>query len=260
MALAASNLTSTWDNVDRTSYSTASISPAANSLLIVYVFVSAASVAGSGVVAGLGLTWNLVNSRLDGGRSQAVHWAQCGASPGSGALTLTWTGGDATSTGLGWFVIQVTGHNTAAPIVQFKLAGGDGSSSAAPSGTLTNAIGAAGNRVMSFVSHRISEVTNPRASWTELGDHNGTVPATGIECQWRNDGTNETTFSATYATSARYIFHAIEIAIASAATGGRPKVWTGSAWAQKPGKIWTGSAWVEKPVKRWNGSAWITLT
>lgn len=38
---------------------------------------------------------------------------------------------------------------------------------------------------------------------------------------------------------------------------GRPKVWTGSAWANKPAKVWTGSAWVEKPVKVWDGSQWV---
>ena len=42
-----------------------------------------------------------------------------------------------------------------------------------------------------------------------------------------------------------------------AGTGGSIKVWTGSAWVEKPGKVWTGSAWVTKPVKVWNGSAWV---
>lgn len=37
---------------------------------------------------------------------------------------------------------------------------------------------------------------------------------------------------------------------------GLVKVWTGSAWAEKPAKVWTGSAWVTKPVKFWTGSAW----
>ncbi|MFJ4686471.1 hypothetical protein [Streptomyces sp. NPDC088789] len=36
-----------------------------------------------------------------------------------------------------------------------------------------------------------------------------------------------------------------------------PKVWTGSAWAQKPVKVWSGSAWVAKPVKSWSGTAWF---
>lgn len=35
------------------------------------------------------------------------------------------------------------------------------------------------------------------------------------------------------------------------------KVWSGSAWAQKPVKVWSGSAWVQKGVKTWNGSAWV---
>lgn len=39
--------------------------------------------------------------------------------------------------------------------------------------------------------------------------------------------------------------------------GGKIKVWTGSAWVEKPVKVWTGSAWVEKPVKYWDGSAWV---
>ena len=35
------------------------------------------------------------------------------------------------------------------------------------------------------------------------------------------------------------------------------KVWSGSAWAEKPAKVWNGSAWVTRPVKVWDGSAWV---
>lgn len=45
-----------------------------------------------------------------------------------------------------------------------------------------------------------------------------------------------------------------------ASTGGstgKAKVWSGSAWVEKPAKVWSGSAWVEKPIKVWNGSAWV---
>lgn len=41
---------------------------------------------------------------------------------------------------------------------------------------------------------------------------------------------------------------------------GRPKVWNGSAWVQKPLKVWSGSAWVEKPVKVYNGSSFVEVT
>lgn len=41
---------------------------------------------------------------------------------------------------------------------------------------------------------------------------------------------------------------------------GRPKVYSGTVWAQKPLKVWTGAAWVQKPVKVWTGSAWRILS
>jgi len=39
-------------------------------------------------------------------------------------------------------------------------------------------------------------------------------------------------------------------------TGGQVKVWSGSAWLEKPAKVWNGSSWVEKPVKTRQGSEW----
>lgn len=35
------------------------------------------------------------------------------------------------------------------------------------------------------------------------------------------------------------------------------KLWTGSAWVQKPVKVWSGSTWVTKPLKSWSGEAWF---
>jgi hypothetical protein len=46
-------------------------------------------------------------------------------------------------------------------------------------------------------------------------------------------------------------------ALAVAPTGGTIKVWTGSAWVDKPVKVWSGSAWQTKPLKYWNGTAWV---
>lgn len=56
-----------------------------------------------------------------------------------------------------------------------------------------------------------------------------------------------------------YIDH-VDVTATYTAASGRPKYWTGSAWAQKPAKYWNGSVWIEKPVKVWTGSAWKTLT
>lgn len=50
------------------------------------------------------------------------------------------------------------------------------------------------------------------------------------------------------------------INVTKTGTPGRPKIYGGSAFAQKPLKVWSGSAFVEKPVKVWTGSTWKTLT
>jgi hypothetical protein len=49
------------------------------------------------------------------------------------------------------------------------------------------------------------------------------------------------------------------LALKGAATTapGRAKVWSGSAWVQKPVKVWNGTSWVTKPLKIWNGTAWV---
>lgn len=51
-----------------------------------------------------------------------------------------------------------------------------------------------------------------------------------------------------------------DVNVAPAVVGGRPKVWMGSAWANKPAKYWNGTSWVEKPMKVWTGSTWKLVT
>lgn len=62
------------------------------------------------------------------------------------------------------------------------------------------------------------------------------------------------TFTATVTSSVQARM-AISFVASSVAIPG-VKVWSGSAWVEKPAKVWTGSAWTQKPVKTWNGSAW----
>jgi hypothetical protein len=40
---------------------------------------------------------------------------------------------------------------------------------------------------------------------------------------------------------------------------GKLKVWSGSAWVEKPTKVWNGASWVEKTIKYWTGSSWSLL-
>ncbi|MEU9050161.1 hypothetical protein AB0D37_07110 [Streptomyces sp. NPDC048384] len=90
--------------------------------------------------------------------------------------------------------------------------------------------------------------TSPNAAtWTVR--RNVTTP------QWLKFGTLRTNFEG-YADTGSTTTPA-EVDNVNAAPTTIPKVWTGSAWVQKPVKVWTGSAWVAKPVKAWSGTAWF---
>jgi len=214
MALATTLLTSSYDNVDRTAYTTASISPTANSVLYLFYVTRHATTAPDMTPSGVsGITWTKKASQVDGISLIGVYEGIVSGSPGTGALTLTMAGA-VTAIGCHWHIIQVTGNDTVAPTVQQPL-GATGSTGTASSLTFA-AAGAAANRFISFHFHRAAEATTPRTNWTELDDVNGTTPNGATEVQWRNDGTNETTASASWVTSSRWQTVGVEV---KAATG-----------------------------------------
>lgn len=216
MALAATLLTGNYDNVDRTSYTTASISPAANSSILLFYFTRHATTAPDLTPSGVsGITWTQVVTQLDGiSRIGCWHGAVSG-SPGTGALTLTIAGG-VTAIGCSWSIVQVTGQDTSGTIVQSPV-GATGSTGTSSSVTFS-AAAAADNRFFSYHFHRANEASTPRTNWTELDDRNGTAPNVGAELQWRNDGTNETTGSASWTTSSRW--QALGVEVKNLAAGG----------------------------------------
>ena len=121
MAIAATLLTSGTSTTDGSSFTTASVTPAANSLLLVFV-VNAVTGGADATVSGFSATWTRrVNQAASSSTKLSVHSAQLGATPGSGTLTIA----AAPATGsIVWHVVQVTGHNTAAPVVQTPAATG----------------------------------------------------------------------------------------------------------------------------------------
>lgn len=232
MAIAATLLTSANSSTDANTYTTASISPAANSLLLVFVWSSHATTAPDNVVTGLSLTWTqrAVTTNSTASRKLTCITAQCGASPGSGALTITSTA----SIGDAWAVIQITGHDTTTPVVQAPTSPTNTTSALTGSITLA-AAGNANNRPFAAFGHRAQTATTPRTNWTELSDDlsDASAPIAGFETQWRSDAF-ETTASATWTTSSQWSGIAVEIA---ASTGG-----TTQALASNIGVVSTSSA------------------
>lgn len=179
MAIAASVLTSGSGGSGASSATTASISPAADSLLLVGVLTSISGASPVPAVSGLSLGWGAPLSSVQNPTNQRVSVlrAQCGGSPGSGTLTISWAG--SASNASIWSVIQITGHSATNPIPQAVNGSG-----LATSGSITLASGVdANSRPFAFFGTGGVAAT-PQTLWTELSED---VPAFNLEAQWRSD-------------------------------------------------------------------------
>jgi hypothetical protein len=216
----ATLLTSNVDDTDATSYATASVSPAANSLLLLFTLTAHGTLVAPGATpTSTHGTWVPLGDRTWGGapgvRRCGAWYLQCGGSPGSGAITLTMTdkGGGTTSIQGGWTVIEVTGHDVGDPVRQAAFP--PGVTGTSHTVVLSDPIDSK-NRPFSFFAHRIAEATTFRTNWSELSDNTGSSPAVGIESQWRSDAF-ETTASASWTTGTTAFGIAVEVAEAGAA-------------------------------------------
>jgi hypothetical protein len=217
----AALLTSAYDAANATSYTTASVSPAADSLLLIFVTDTiTAAIAPKAVPTGLSLTWEELGTRTTTAddRRVSAYIAQCGGTPGSGTITLTENdqGGGTTATSCTWSVIQITGHHVVSPVRQVAFPQSL-STAATTSASFVLPATAADSNSRAFAWFQISANTTltPRASWSELSDNTGASPGVASQAQWRSDAF-EGTFSATYASSADAIAVGLEIATATA--------------------------------------------
>lgn len=113
------SLTTGGDSANLTAYTTASISPTADRLLLAaVVFSTSTTVILPPTLTGLGLTWTFVNSVVAGSddRLLCVYKAVTGASPGSGAVTITPDVSNA-ATGMAWNISEFNA-DISNPVVQ----------------------------------------------------------------------------------------------------------------------------------------------
>lgn len=192
---------------------TNSISPAANSLLFLVSSARAASAPAAPTATGLSLSWLPItnqNRAIGGAIRGRVLQAQCGASPGSGAVTLDWGASVDAST---WSIIEVTGHNTSSAIVQSPATGTN--TGTALSTTLA-AFADTNNAGFTWAVHGSGTGSlTPEAGWTELSDDVNNASANGSWCAWRIGEDQSPT--ATLSASVVWVLGSVEIAIAPAA-------------------------------------------
>ena len=188
MAITATLLTSGSSTTDSTTFTTASISPTANRLVVIKVGsgdAGSAAVAPTSVV-GAGLTFASINDQtVNNGFSRVAVWRALSASPGSGALTITFS---ATMESCVWIVeeyadVDTGGTNGSAAIVQSAKASGIGTTSG--SVTLAAFGDAVNNAVSSAWHHSNNFVVTPEAGYTEITELNEPSWTAQLESSWK---------------------------------------------------------------------------
>lgn len=207
-AISAINLTANGNTSSLSSYTTASITPTANNLILVSVASNSVSAtANIPTVTGAGGTWVLVGSSIDGGNIRRVSiFRDLTASPGSGILTIDFAGQaqnnchwsvdqfsntDTSGThGSGAIVQAVSGTQASTPSTGFSL-------SLAPLGSPSNA-------AFGYIRNNSANTINPGTGFTELSE-----VMTSVEAEY---GINQTNVSWTWASqSPDIVAEALEI-------------------------------------------------
>ncbi len=204
-------------NADASSYThTSSFTPAANSVILIFVTATACTLSAPTISGGSG--WSIApdieaNCTFNSGVSSIYAFiGVAGASPGSFTCTFDCTGDPATGCTMSF--LQFTGANTTTPLAQFKIKNSTASTN--PSITADSNL-QTGNAYALCVANPanpagITETTN----WTETVDTGHTSPTTGVFVQYRDGGESGATVTTTRAGSVNHGIILIEIAAGSA--------------------------------------------
>jgi hypothetical protein len=211
---------------NNTTHTTASYTPAANSLLILFVVAQSgttfSNVTGHGLASG---TYTQVGTTsAGGGQSMALFVAKAGSAPNSTGASVD-VSNNRPVTMVEYYVTGADLTGTAAQALAQTVTTVSSSNGTTASTTLAAASNAK-NAVMYFVVHGgaagTNQVASPAAGWTEGSDsgtnHTSGSPSNdaGIESQYNL--TFSTAASATWATSSAWAAKALEIKVAAAAT------------------------------------------
>ncbi len=215
MAITQTVLTSSANTTDATSWTTASISPTANRLVLAAVSSSLAAGPAVPTLTGNGLTWVQVNSRTYAGNRRVTVFRAMGASPTTGTVVIDFAG--VTQLAAAWIFseydgVDTSGTNGSGAIVQSVIATG---TSAAPAATLA-AFGSTSNATYGAFS--VNNTSGFTGEFAEVADVN--VSGLGsLMAEWRND--NDTSVTAT-CTSGDWGVVAIEIKAGAASLTSSP--------------------------------------
>lgn len=215
MAVTPTHLTTGSSTTNTTSYTTASITPTANQLVLIAVMPTVTSgTTPTMTVSGTGLTWVQENTSTPGFRTMVVFRAM-GASPTAGALTIT---AAASVTSCLWSVVQfdgidTTGTNGSGAIAQSFNASPGSTNNLSSSFPTTPA---AGNGGFAGVGIAVQELPVGGTGWTTQSTSQS-APTSGLAGLYAD--TCPAAVTATWTTATNSFLVGVEI-LAAAGGGG----------------------------------------
>lgn len=217
MAVAASLLTSNYDNTDASSYATASVTPGANRLLLLGIAnARSAATAPEPTATGNGLTWVTVVTQLHSNNTRRVTVLRAmGASPSTGAITIDFAAD--TQVGCAWILHEYTGMDTSGTNGSGAIVQSVGEHNAAATSATIDLASApsASNGTSGFLAiWGANEDITPGTGFTEYGDVNGLTPTLSFAGEFKDTGDQTVDFS--WTTSSQSTGCAIEIKVAGA--------------------------------------------
>ena len=192
MSIAALNLTSGGSTTDGLSYNTASVSPGANRLILVSVFMRKY---GGGTfaptVTGNGLTYVEVGSTTVPNMTGKIYlFRAMGASPTTGAINIT-DSGTGNCADITWCVDEFDGVDTSGTDGSGAIVQAVSATSATASSGFTITLAALGdatnNATYSAIGNNKFSSTTPGSGYTELSD--AVTGDIGQQSQWKLPGT-----------------------------------------------------------------------
>ena len=217
MAITVSALTSGGSGTDATSYTTASVTPTANRLILGWVLQNVSGAVPTPSLSGNGLTWvevRTVGFDTTGTRYSLSLFRAMGSSPTTGAITISYgatTVGGCTYSFLEFDGVDTTGLNGAGAVVQSAQYPVSPPSSASTSGSITlAAFGSSNNMAAAGFCWEAAEQGTAGASYTKLPSTNptNTGPSQSILTEYL---LNSTAPSASWTTSAQAGGIAVEV-------------------------------------------------
>lgn len=220
MAIAVNPLTGNSSLTDASSYATASVSPAANRLVLIAVYSRVSSgTPNTPSISGNGLTWENIATVVAGtltNRKISLFRAMS-ASPSSGAITIDFAG--QTQTECNWSVCEFSGVDKSGSNGSGAIVQSDAENQGSPitSFSLTmSAFGSQSNMAYGVVGHATNEATTPGSGFTTIHDVSSTGNNQTILTEYK---LNEPTVSASWATGTTGAGIVVEIKAAIDAQG-----------------------------------------